>query len=112
MKKDDLVYVGHMLDLAEQALEKMQGKNRDDFDGDDNLRLAITHLVQTMGEAARQVSADYQAAHPDIEWHEIVGTRHRIVHDYINVDFDTVWEIETFDLPRLVPKLKKILPPE
>jgi uncharacterized protein with HEPN domain len=32
MQKDDLVYVGHMLDTAEQAIRKVAGKERADFD--------------------------------------------------------------------------------
>jgi uncharacterized protein with HEPN domain len=55
MLKDDAVYVGHMLDMARQARELVAGRARADYDADVALRLALAHLVQTIGEAARRV---------------------------------------------------------
>ena len=34
--------------------------------------------------------------------------RHKIVHDYIHVDYETVWETATKDLPTLVKLLERI----
>ena len=38
--------------------------------------------------------------------------RHKVVHDYLNVDEDIVWEVVTSDLPGLVATLEGIVPPE
>lgn len=62
----DLVYVGHMLDMARKAAGKVQDLPRDVYNTDENLRLALIHLVQVIGEAARQVSREFTATHPDI----------------------------------------------
>ena len=35
-------------DIANLAMGKIAGKGRKDFDDDENLRLALTHLIQTM----------------------------------------------------------------
>lgn len=45
MPKDDLVHFGHMLDMARKVIAKTQGIRRDDYDRDENLRLALDHLV-------------------------------------------------------------------
>lgn len=37
--------------------------------------------------------------------------RHRIVHDYLNVDEDVVWEVVQKDLPELASILEDIIPP-
>lgn len=63
MQHDDEVYVGHMLDLARKVASKTSGVRRDDFDRDENLRLALAHQLQTIGEAARRVSREFQKAH-------------------------------------------------
>ena len=55
MSRRDLVYVGHMLDLARKAVGKVRDVPRDADDADDNLRLALIQLVQIIGEAARKV---------------------------------------------------------
>jgi len=108
MKKDDLVYVGHMLESARDAVARVRGLGRDEFFQNENLPLAITHLIQILGEAARRVSPEFRAAHADIPWTLIVGMRHKIVHDYIHVDFETVWETATIDLEPLIAELEKV----
>ena len=82
MPKDDGLYFAHMLDMARRAIGKTQGIGEDIYDGDENLRLALAHLVQVIGEAARRVSPEGRAAHPEIPWFEITGMRSKIVHDY------------------------------
>lgn len=109
-QRDDGVYVGQMLDLAQKAVDKVRSRNRAEYDSDENLRLALVHLVQMIGEAARRVSAEYRDAHPEVPWADIVGMRSKIVHDYMNVDEDIVWEVATSDLPSLVILLQGASP--
>jgi uncharacterized protein with HEPN domain len=110
MQKDDLVYVGHMLDMAIAAAGKIAGIDRAQYDADENLRLALAHLIQTIGEAARRVSSEYQQQHTQIPWSRIIGMRHKVVHDYLHVDFDLVWDVVTAHIPPLVAELRSILP--
>ena len=105
MPKDNGVYVGHMLDTCDKILGKVQGKSHDDYERDENLRLALAHLVQVVGEAARRVSKEFCDAHPDIPWRQIVGMRHFIVHDYMNVDEERLWDTVTNDIPALRAQL-------
>lgn len=112
MQKDDTVYVGHMLDTACQGLRLVEGKTREDYDRDEALRLAPVHVLQIIGEAARRVSPEYRARHSELPWSEIMGMRHKIVHDYMAVDFDIVWDTVQKDLGPLASQLKSILPPD
>jgi hypothetical protein len=73
MSPRDLVYVGHMLDMARKAVSKTQGLPREAYDADENLRLALIHLIQVIGEAARQVSREFSDRHPEIRWSDIIG---------------------------------------
>jgi uncharacterized protein with HEPN domain len=112
MPKDELVYVGHMLDKAHEALSLVSGKTRQDYDRDTALRLALTHLIQMIGEAARRVSSQIRERYPEIPWDAIAGMRSKIVHDYMNVDEDIVWDSVTQELQPLIEELKKVLPSE
>ena len=38
--------------------------------------------------------------------------RHRIVHDYMNVDEDVIWEVIQQDIPSLVEALERIVSPK
>lgn len=111
MSPRDLVYVGHMLDMARKAVTKTRERSRVAYDADENLRLALVHLVQVIGEAARHVSPEFAAAHPDVPWANIIGMRHKVVHDYLGVDEDIVWQVITTDLPKLVALLEPLVPP-
>ncbi|UBF27150.1 DUF86 domain-containing protein [Kovacikia minuta CCNUW1] len=108
-QRDDQVYVGHRLDTANNAIGFVQGLTREDFDNNELLRLSLTHLLQVIGEAARRVSPDFRLAYPQIDWKVIVGMRSKVVHDYLNVDEDIVWDSVTNELPTLMAELEKIL---
>jgi uncharacterized protein with HEPN domain len=111
MQKDDLVYVGHMLDVAQSIAAKTEGRTREEYDADEILRLALTHLIQTIGEAATRVSQEFRENYPQIPWKNIIGMRHRVVHDYIHIDYDLVWEVVTHDIRPLIVELNEIAPP-
>jgi uncharacterized protein with HEPN domain len=109
MPKDDFVYIGHMLDLARKAVARAADLDRATYDADEDLRLALTHLVQTLGEAARRVSSETQARFPEVPWKLIVGMRHKIVHDYMTIDEDILWEVATRQLGPLAETLARIV---
>ena len=112
MPQDDLMYIGHMLDMARQAVDTVEGKTRQGFDSDHNLRLALAHLLQVIGEAARRVSQEFKNAHPNIAWKAIVGMRHKVVHDYMGVDEDIVWNTATQELQPLINQLETLISSE
>jgi uncharacterized protein with HEPN domain len=111
-KHSDLLYFGHMLDAARGIQSRVGGRTRAEFDGNEDLQIVLTHLLQIIGEAARNVPEATRNANPDIQWIEIIGMRHRIVHDYTRINLDVVWKSATDHVPRLIAALEKITPPE
>lgn len=109
LPKNECVYIQHMIDNSNKAINFIKDISREDFNNDEKLRLALTHLLQVIGEAARRVSPEFRDKHPQIPWKEIVGMRSKVVHDYLNVDEDIVWQTIKNDLPPLVLELEKIL---
>lgn len=101
MNEQDKVRLHHMLDPAR--------KIRADLVTDEMLAWAAIHGIQIIGEAANQVSAETQAAAPDIPWKNIIGMRHKITHDYFDVDYDIVWKTITKRLPELIAQLDAII---
>jgi uncharacterized protein with HEPN domain len=108
LPKDNTVFVGHMLDNCQKALKLTNGISRKDFDQNEILRIALTHPLQIIGEAARHVSTEYCNSHPEIPWKAIIGMRHKVVHDYFDVDEDIVWDTVKIELPELTRLLQKI----
>lgn len=64
-----------------------------------------------MREAARHVSPDFQAAHPEIPWRQIVGQRNVLAHDYGEIEPALIWNVVSRRLPELVERLEALIPP-
>ncbi len=110
MGKTDDVRLRHMLDAAKEALAFMKGKSRKDLDANRMLVLSLLRLVEIIGEAAGQVSKEFQGKYPEIPWALIVAMRNRLIHAYFDVDLDRVWSTTQDDLPPLIAQLEKIIP--
>jgi uncharacterized protein with HEPN domain len=82
---------------------------KSDLDEDLTFNLALKRLIEIIGEAANRVPDEFQDAHPEIPWIEIVGMRNRLIHGYDEVDFDFLWNVVRDDLPSLIKQLNKIL---
>ena len=98
-----------MLDAARQASAFVAGKRREDLDHDLQLALALTRLVEIVGEAAKNTSSEERERRPEIPWRAIAGTRDRLVHAYFDVDLDQLWRIVTTDLAPLIVALEAAL---
>ncbi len=107
-RRDDEIALRQMLDHAREAIAMSDGRRRGDLDADRQLELALTRLVEVVGEAASRVSEATRIAHPAVPWRQIVAMRHRLIHGYDDVDLDILWEVVRHDLPDLIPKLEAI----
>lgn len=73
------------------------------------LNLALTRLVEIIGEAANRVPDEVQSKHPELPWLQMIGARNRLIHGYDSVDFDILWVIVNDDLPVLISQLETIV---
>ena len=104
----------HMLRFIDRIIKLTEGATRDSIEIDGDKHDALLHNFIMLGEAANRITRDFAAAHPDVDWCRIAGTRHRLVHDYDEVDYDVLWDSMTNDIPRLRPLIKSLvdaLPP-
>jgi uncharacterized protein with HEPN domain len=95
--KDALLDILEMIDLIEENGPKDEQALRDDV-----VRQAATlRWLQIIGEAAGRVSPQLKAAHPEVAWRPIIGTRNVVAHGYDRVKLDIVWNVIERDLPDL-----------
>lgn len=103
--KSDEVYRGHILDALMLIAKYTAELNEAAFREDSMRRDAVVRQLLIVGEAARRLSGDFRARYATIPWADIVGMRNRLVHDYINVDWNLVWDTVRHDVPFLRAQL-------
>jgi uncharacterized protein with HEPN domain len=98
-----------MLDAAEKVVEYTSSISRAEFDEDEMRQFALIRLIEVIGEASKQISAESRDSHPEIEWRSIAGMRDRLIHGYDNVNLDVLWKTCTENVPPLIAKLERVL---
>lgn len=106
--KDDSVYLHHVLDCISR-IEENVAAGRDKFIASHTLRDAVLRNLQTMAESTQRLSDSLKEAHPEIEWRYIAAFRNVLVHDYLGIDIERIWEITQREVPQLKSVVEKIL---
>ena len=99
-----------ILTSAKLALSYVANKTLDDFIEDNQCHDAVIRRIEIIGEAAYRVSPATKIALPQFDWHRMMGMRNVMIHQYDNVDLETVWQVLQHHLPPLVTQLEQILP--
>ena len=109
MKKDDTVYLRHILDAITTVEEYLHGVTEAKFKSTKLLQDGAIRQIEIIGEAVRHVSKDLQKTYSEVSWEDIAGMRDKLIHDYFGVDLEKVWLTAEEDLPPLKKKVLEIL---
>jgi len=109
-ERDDRFYLLHMAECIANIEEDTRG-DKTVLTGNRTIRDAVMRNLQLLGESSKRVSAATQAAYPEIPWRDLADFRNVVVHDYLNIDVDEVWQIIANNLPPLKAQLEAALDP-
>jgi uncharacterized protein with HEPN domain len=98
--KDDSVYLHHIIECIRRIEQNVKG-GREQFMASHTLQDAVIRNLQTMAESTQRISDDLKQVHPEIEWHRITAFRNVLVHDYLGLDIERIWEITQREVPEL-----------
>lgn len=105
--KDDRLYIAHVLECIDRILNYCRDGEAA-FLGSELIQDAVLRNLQTPAESTQRLSPGLKAAHPEVEWHEIAGFRNILVHDYLGINLQRIWEIVFLDLPGLKMQMESI----
>jgi uncharacterized protein with HEPN domain len=100
-----------LLDIQEaiERIERYATRGREAFEQDELIQIWVLYHLQIIGEAARALSPEFTAQHPQTPWPRIVGMRNILVHNYFGVDVSIVWSVVERELPLLKQQVASIL---
>lgn len=106
--KSQRAYVEHVIECIRRIAED-SAPGRDVVFATRTLQDAIVRNLQVLCELTQRIAEPHKHRHPEIDWPSIAGMRNVLVHDYFEVDFETVWLIVMRDLPPLEKAMQAIL---
>ncbi|NVM04804.1 MAG: DUF86 domain-containing protein [Candidatus Helarchaeota archaeon] len=105
----DKARLHHILDAISEIEKYTKLKSLDNFIDDTMLQSACIRQLEIIGESANNISDDLKSTSEDIEWGEIIGLRHILIHDYFGVDLNIVWDIIQKDILILKIRILSLL---
>jgi len=97
----DKTRLEHILEAIER-LEKYAGSlSREELEADVLRYYGIVKNIEIIGEAANMLSSQFKESHTDVDWRPISNMRNFLVHEYFQVDNDTVWVVIHNDIVEL-----------
>jgi len=106
--RDDTVYLKHIRDAGQRIESYLDGVSEDEFLEAPLIQDAVIRQIQVIGEAAKRLAAAFRGSTSDIPWSDIAGMRDKLVHDYMGVDLDAVWDTAIRDVPALMSQVEQL----
>lgn len=96
----DSLYLEHIAERI-RRIEDAAENGREAFGSSHVLQDAIIRNFEVIGEAVKQLSSKRRDQYSEVPWRRIAGFRDVLIHDYMGVDLNEVWNIIENDLPLL-----------
>jgi uncharacterized protein with HEPN domain len=106
-------YLQHILEAIDRATAyAKEAQSFDEFEQSVLLQDGILRNIGVIGEAAVKIAQSDPALvsrYHTIPWREMQTMRHKLVHDYFDIDLSVVWDTVQRDLPPLAVQVKQVL---
>ncbi len=106
--KDDRIYIEHIISCLQKILYYIEDLDQDKFVKNTMVQDAVIRQFEVIGEATKRLSTDLRLQYPDIPWRQMAGMRDKLIHDYIDVDLNTVWLSAKYEAIELLIAVEEV----
>lgn len=107
--KSHRVLLEHIIESIELIEQYAEGVDRAAFLEDPQLQDSVYRRLEIIGEAVKNLPADYRAAHPHVPWKRVAGLRDVLIHQYFEADAGLTWSLLQESLPAFKNQIIELL---
>lgn len=107
--KDDRLYLIHIRECIERIDSYITRKDKQKFLDSTLIQDAVLRNLQVLAESTQRLSDAAKESTGEVDWFKIAGFRNVLVHDYLGIDIEQVWNVLEKDLPELKRHIEKLL---
>jgi len=107
--KSDKIYIFHIIESMDQISEYTDQILPSEFKENRLIQDAVVRNFEIIGEAAKNVSNQTRGKYSQIPWKQMAGMRDKLIHNYMGVDLDAVWNTIDEIIPSMRSELHKVI---
>ena len=103
------VLLENIIESAQYIRGYVQSVTAEEFFADVQLQDAVIRRIEIIGEAVKNLPADWKEDHPVLPWRQIARMRDLLIHRYFSVDLDLTWQTAQSDIPTMEREISVLL---
>lgn len=110
MTSREIVYLEHIIECIDAIAEYVASVGSlEELIKSSLYEDAVVRRIQIMAESMIRIEEDSKKSMPEIPWQAIKNFRNLLVHEYLEVDMEIIWNLIVNELPKLKIAVKRIL---